>query len=498
MFKDRNLDVGGLTFGGGRVTITLEKVEGRPSLVIRGTDPRATLVLDIGKLNITPAAGDPATPSDGDIWYDDTSGLFQFRQEGVTESLSGDDAPVDATFVTASANATLTAELVLGTDVIMQGTAAARPAAGTAGRIYFSTDTNALEKDTGAAWIDLLAGAGGAGHTIRENGTDQTARTGLNFIDVDAGAGLITDDPGGDETEINLSLYRLEAADHSHQSTGPQAGQLDHGLALTGLADDDHTQYIRHAEAPLGQCYLSLSGANLLLDRYNGSALFINGNHEAIPNGGITLAASGLTADTTYLIYAFMSGATMTLEASTTVRATDTTYGHQIKSGDGTRTLVGMARIITGPAWQNTAAQRFIISWFNRRPVTSLNFYTADITLTTPTVFTEFSTSVRNEFLIWSEDIALSWGAIGAYSSATDNWRIAIAYDDTTAEDFAAFPNGSSNSRHTPPFMSAITGLAEGYHFTAVVGIVPSGNLTLDTFANSAGSRPGFMTMVRG
>lgn len=37
--------------------------------------------------------------------------------------------------------------------------------------------------------------------------------------------------------------YRLESADHSHQSTGAQAGQLDHGAALTGLSDDDHPQY---------------------------------------------------------------------------------------------------------------------------------------------------------------------------------------------------------------------------------------------------------------
>lgn len=38
--------------------------------------------------------------------------------------------------------------------------------------------------------------------------------------------------------------YRLESADHNHQSSGAQAGQLDHGLALTGLTDDDHTQYV--------------------------------------------------------------------------------------------------------------------------------------------------------------------------------------------------------------------------------------------------------------
>ena len=52
---------------------------------------------------------------------------------------------------------------------------------------------------------------GGAGHTIRENGVDQTARTGLNFIDTGAGVGLITDDAGNNETEVNLSLYTLLA-----------------------------------------------------------------------------------------------------------------------------------------------------------------------------------------------------------------------------------------------------------------------------------------------
>lgn len=38
--------------------------------------------------------------------------------------------------------------------------------------------------------------------------------------------------------------YRLESADHTHQATGLQAGTLDHGLALTGLGDNDHPQYL--------------------------------------------------------------------------------------------------------------------------------------------------------------------------------------------------------------------------------------------------------------
>lgn len=42
-------------------------------------------------------------------------------------------------------------------------------------------------------------------------------------------------------------------ADHSHQSTGAAGGTLDHGLALTGLTDDDHTQYVRLAGRAGGQ-----------------------------------------------------------------------------------------------------------------------------------------------------------------------------------------------------------------------------------------------------
>jgi hypothetical protein len=40
--------------------------------------------------------------------------------------------------------------------------------------------------------------------------------------------------------------YRLESADHTHATTGAQAGQLDHGNAMTAasLTDDDHTQYL--------------------------------------------------------------------------------------------------------------------------------------------------------------------------------------------------------------------------------------------------------------
>jgi len=79
------------------------------------------------------------------------------------------------------------------------------------------TNADGILIPTFVAGRTVTVGAGGqledtvtsGGHTIRENGTDQTDRTGLNFIDTSAGAGLITDDPGGDETEVNLNLYLL-------------------------------------------------------------------------------------------------------------------------------------------------------------------------------------------------------------------------------------------------------------------------------------------------
>lgn len=96
---------------------------------------------------------------------------------------------------------------------------------------------------TGTNWTDLTDGgattlhshSGGSGHTIRENGTDQTARTGLNFIDTLAGTGLITDDSGGDETEVNLTLYLL--ADGS-RTIGEALAQTEKAAAPADTAGE--------------------------------------------------------------------------------------------------------------------------------------------------------------------------------------------------------------------------------------------------------------------
>lgn len=43
--------------------------------------------------------------------------------------------------------------------IFLQGTAAARPAAGTPGRFYLATDTDAISYDTGTAWLPIAPGS---------------------------------------------------------------------------------------------------------------------------------------------------------------------------------------------------------------------------------------------------------------------------------------------------------------------------------------------------
>jgi hypothetical protein len=128
-------------------------------------------------------------------------------------------------------------------------------------------------------------------------------------------------------------------------------------------------------QQPMGQCYLALNGATLQLSRFDGKYLFINGNLEAIPSSGPTLAGTGITTTNgvssgpMQYIYAFMNAGTMTLERSTTAYATDTTHGHKIKSGDATRTLVGIWAASANDTWSTVDTQG--ASWFNPRRKTS-------------------------------------------------------------------------------------------------------------------------------
>ena len=84
-------------------------------------------------------------------------------------------------------------------------------------------------KYNGTVWVngtDNTGGGGGSGHTIRENGVDLTARTGLNFTN-----GLVaTDDSVGDESEVAIDYYASTPAALGSASAGAssQVSRGDH------------------------------------------------------------------------------------------------------------------------------------------------------------------------------------------------------------------------------------------------------------------------------
>jgi len=100
--------------------------------------------------------------------------------------------------------------------------------------------------------------------------------------------------------------YRLESADHSHQTTGAEAGQLDHGLALTSasLLDDDHPGYRqKHGIQTIGA--VTFADATHILTVATGITYWFNGTQKVI-SGSTTCdidTYETLTDNTVYWFY---------------------------------------------------------------------------------------------------------------------------------------------------------------------------------------------------
>ncbi len=224
-----------------------------------------------------------------------------------------------------------------------------------------------------------------------------------------------------------------------------------------------------------GECRLTLSVGNLLLSRYNGYRLIIDDMPRIIPADGVTLAPTGLTANTIYYIYAAMSGGNMVLEASTTGHTQDPRNGVEVKLGDASRTLVGMARPIAGPAWADSVTQRFVISWYNRRALRLEKSFSGSRS-TSSSSWVELGSEIRVECLQW-EQIDIWCDAMAQNSTVGQTVNTAV-FDDTGNFE-------CSTSAHSPvanyQVAESCHGLGptnEGYHYFTVKCSVSGGTGT--------------------
>lgn len=162
-----------------------------------------------------PATGVPADPTFRSLVAADVTGLT---------------SPADADYLVGTAHAGLSAEIVVGTTP-----------GGELGGTWGSPTVDTTHSGS-AHHVAVTLGAG-SDAILALSGQE------LTLSDVATQAELDTHAAAADPHTV----YRLESADHSHQTTGAQAGTLDHGAALTGLTDDDHTQYALLAGRSGGQ-----------------------------------------------------------------------------------------------------------------------------------------------------------------------------------------------------------------------------------------------------
>jgi len=232
-----------------------------------------------------------------------------------------------------------------------------------------------------------------------------------------------------------------------------------------------------------GECRLTKSGSNLLLSRFNGSWIVINGTSRQIPSSGPTLSTSGLSASTLYYIYVFMNGSTMTLEASTTANVADTAAGNEgveIKTGDATRSLVGLARTTSGTAWADSATQMFVLSYFNRGSKVGRKNFTANRT-TTSTSYVELNSEIRVEFLTWdNEKVDLALGGWAYADTVAVAIRSVINVDDeSTLTDYGVWISTQFVASNAIPLtLMNQRLLAKGYHYATIFGNVEAGQGT--------------------
>jgi hypothetical protein len=143
---------------------------------------------------------------------------------------------------------------------------------------------------------------------------------------------------------------------------------------------------------------------------------------------------------------------------------------------------VGQAKIIAGPAWTDTATQRFVLSWFNRRPIAVANNFSTSRSTASAT-FVEVNSEVRSEFLLWSGDsVYCGINVLAQISTSGATAQGGVGVDITSGtpnggEGWITAPVGGFDGSFGGTV--AVSGLAEGAHFVTVLAKVDTGSTTL-------------------
>jgi len=236
-----------------------------------------------------------------------------------------------------------------------------------------------------------------------------------------------------------------------------------------------------------------VSATALKFAPFKGNKIKINGSLYTIPNAGIAgLANTGVfvngvagqnLTNTTYWVFAFDNGGTVTADFRTTAtHATSTTAGNEgveILTGNDTRTLIGMCYVNSSLQFSDAAATRYVASWFNRRHRNVVGPYVNGATTTTNAMIE--ATGGRGNFLVWGDEndaMATIYSSQGSCNTAGAIHGYNISLDGTAAASNWSEAIVAVSAYQQANFTVPLSGMSEGQHFIAPMFLITTGTLT--------------------
>jgi hypothetical protein len=260
-----------------------------------------------------------------------------------------------------------------------------------------------------------------------------------------------------------------------------------------------------------------VDGQHLKFAPYKGNQIVINGAIYAIPpttgiagltnTGAFVNGVSGqsLAPTTTYYVHAFSNGGVVTADFvpdTTAGHSTSTTTGNigtEIKSGDDSRSLIGIIRTTSDTPGQfiDTEQSRYVRSWFNRRRSTLNNWFTQPRS-TTSNTYAELNTEIRINWVSFADD-TISFSFSGSCSSTTaTNLFTSMGIDSATVcqDVYSVMQNYADGHSQNAAFTHNVLGLAEGWHWATILGSIAAGSLLYNPVTNTPGARPTFKAVI--
>lgn len=354
--------------------------------------------------------------------------------------------------------------------------------------------------NTGATTV---APGGGAGiPVLKDTASGPTALTGGEMVEGNAylltydtirGAFHVNATSQAVPTTFQDNQFRVFNAADNTKKLAFDASKITTGDTRTYIAPDaDGTLLVDTLVSVFGGCQLQFnSSSTVKLVPFKGNLVsFPSAALAVIPSAGISstvnscylngTSGSSLTASTLYYAYLWNSGSAgspaYVIDWSATGHATDTTSGIEIKSGDATRVLVGMAYPQSGPVFADTAKLRLVATWFNRRARQILNAFTTSRT-TTSSSYTEINSEIRTLFLSWGDGLFATYsGSIGNPTNQTVGSGVSLD-GAATAGVFYATSNTQSVG-HADASTAGAFLPGEGEHYLTVLGKTAGGTAT--------------------